>query len=953
MEAALALAAISGGFLYNRYKKVREGFDDTLMNPAVSTSLGNDFSSYTKNSATRYNPISNLTNPSRNPLYPEGSNIQEKNKLLRNLLRNVVAKPSDPSFNLSGANMGQIAINDGTGGKAIEGSKICEKITSIDCNAFDDPNFAANCGICHEGGKNSKGENIFGGLFILEDDKLNAEEAAKAMRSRRINYRPTVGQCGPNKFSVTKSQCIKIKNQLECEKQQNFGIPGCSQCFQDEKFYSIDETAGKSDPHFILIGKGTVKITKEGSNTTQTIVLAESPKKVEMQDFKEGQTVTFELIGADSEMAGYIEGNTSSGLFSVDMVRLIEKDSITNAKPRVTNIVQINSGSFNVMRPGRGQPSAVFILKNVFTFLDPSDEDAKLCSASPLITKEESATFLNSSTCFKKDQVPGRYSLDCLKETFTNAGCTINGNGYPSTQEKANILMNDGSKNLSIGEIAAKVYKASLESYSGQRGTQKISLQDWDTVSMFCRGIPITNPCSNPDTNNPVSVECLDYIWKNKGATETGPTSFGATYTNTNASSLSGKAQQFCTTAGTMAPIGDDGQENTKAIEIARSKGGISQVKAFYNNIHGTANDNTKTDSERKTAIQECYGIDLRDIPAFDTTVGDNLTTCVPQTIVATLPQTSTTKTITIKDNWSWSFTIIPRGTVNGWANLFLGNQVGSSNQPGTRLPALYFQPNTTNLFVSIQGKDNKICEIPNIEIPLNKKTNVIINYIDGELVVKTNTDGNESKFSKSCPGCPKGVATLYTPSPWNPRFNGDLTNLSFCTFNSNTSSVLDYKPGRTKKAQSNFQPLETLATLRPTNILTYYGDPNSPWRTTWGIQFPTNKGIQWIWNTPTAASGAGGNPVQFYKFWTNDKDSNIVANLWVSTDNFGKIYVNDNLIGENTGKYQITLPPGENKIHIEARNAGAWATDPAGLAVYCFTDNSTLFVSNESWLTF
>jgi hypothetical protein len=225
-----------------------------------------------------------------------------------------------------------------------------------------------------------------------------------------------------------------------------------------------------------------------------------------------------------------------------------------------------------------------------------------------------------------------------------------------------------------------------------------------------------------------------------------------------------------------------------------------------------------------------------------------------------------------------------------------------------------------------------------------------MINYIDGELIVKTVTDGVENKFSKSCPGCPKGVATLYTPSPWNPRFNGDLTNLSFCTFDSNTTSVLDFKPGRTKTAQFNFQPVESLSKLRPVNILEAYG--GGPWGTTWGIQFPTDKGIQWIWNTPTAASGANGNSVQFYKFWTNNTDSNITANLWVSADNFAKIYINDNLIGENSGKYEITLPPGENKIHIEARNLAKWEADPAGLAVYCFTNSSTLFVSNESWLT-
>jgi hypothetical protein len=807
MEAILALGVISSGFLYNRYKQVREGFNDTLVNPSVSSTLGTEFTQYTKDAASRFNPISNLTNPSRNPLYPEGSNVTTQNNSLRNLLRNVVAKPKDPSFNLSGANMSAVAINTGSGGKAIEGSKICEKITTVDCSAFDDPNFAANCGICHEGGENSLGEASFGGLFILEDDKLNAEDTAKAMRSRRINYRPTVGTCNAHKFSTTKSQCIKIKNQLECEKQQNFGIPGCSQCFEDERFYSIDESAGKSDPHFILVGKGRVKITKEGS-TANEIDLGNSPKKVEMSNFNEGQRVFFELIGADSEMAGYIEGQTASGLFSVDMVRLIEKDSVTNAKPRVTNIVQINSGSFNVMRPGRGRTNAVFELTNVFTFLDPTDEDAKLCAAAPLITTEASATFLNSSTCFKKGQAPGKYSLDCLKETFTNAGCTTSGTGYPSTQAKADALMKDSSgKNLSVGEIAAKIYKAGLESYSGQRGTQKLSLEDWNTVSMFCTGQAITNPCSSPDTNNPVSVECLDYLWKNKGATESGSNRLGPTYTtNTNASSLSGTASQFCTTSGTMAPIKANGQENTEAITAARSKGSIQAVKDFYNTIHGTANDNSKSDSDRKKAIEECYGVNLREIPANDLTVGANETLCVPVTKVPSMTGVVNNRgPIEVKDNWIWTFSITPTGVVqDDWANLFMVNMGGPSGKFGSRSPALYFQPGTTRLYVSIRAKDNNVYDnSPDVQLPLNQQTTVYISYTDNKLTVKY-TGAVETISTITVPECFKGQGTLYATSPWNKPFIGTIENLSYCTFESKTLSVLDYMPGRARTNRPN-----------------------------------------------------------------------------------------------------------------------------------------------------
>jgi hypothetical protein len=952
MEAALALAAISGGFLYTRYKQVREGFNDTLVNPNVTDALGTGFAKFTQDAASRYNPISNLTNPTRNPLFPDGStatDAQNQNKSLRNLLRSVIAKPKDPSFDLSPQNMASIAVNTGSGGKVIDGAKMCEKITAVNCDAFDDPNFAANCGICHEGGKNSKGENSFGGLFVSEDDKLNADDSAKSMRSRKLNYKPTVGNCSPHKFSVTKAQCQKIQRQMQCEKEQNFGIPGCSQCLQDEQFYSVDETAGRIDPYFILVGKGQVTISKSRSTTRNVIQLDGSPKKVEMTDFKEGDQVFFDLSGATSELAGYLEGNTASGLFSVDIIRLIETDSVTNAKPRVTGVVQINSGTFNVMRPGRGKSSAVFKLTNVFTFLDPTDEDARLCSANPFITKADSAAFLNTSVCYKKDQVPGRYSLDCLKETFTNAGCLAAGTGFPDNEEKANALMKDSAgKNLTIGEIAAKVYAASQESYSGQKGDQKLSISEWDKISMFCRGIPISNPCSNPDTNNPLSVECLDYIWKNKGATETGSTSLGATYTNSSASSLSGNAHQFCTSKGTMAPIGDDGKPNDTAISQARSKNTIQGVKAFYNNIHGTANDNSKTEAERATAISQCYGISLADLPSNVDPDMQSLTSCEPQFISAS------TQVIQVKDNWSYYIVIQPElNPSSDQIILHVTKNSPGKDGYGTHMPILYFTRDKC-LAIGIFGPDGRNFSIKStVPLQLNNQTKVYINYIDKVLQLKYEDLSGKVLYDNKIEttGCAKGTATLFFKYPTQgvSVFNGNAF-LNFCTFDSNTTSVLDYRPGRTKTEQRNFIPVTYK--LRPVNVLFSYGDSTSPWGTSWGIRFPTNKGIKWIWNTPTAAQGANNNLAVFYKFLTNNSDSNITATLQVSIDNFGAIYINNNLIGENSGTYEITLPPGENCIEIHANNAAGWAEDPAGLAVYCFYGDTTYFVSDESWLT-
>jgi hypothetical protein len=138
------------------------------------------------------------------------------------------------------------------------------------------------------------------------------------------------------------------------------------------------------------------------------------------------------------------------------------------------------------------------ILLNPFTFINSSEQEAIDCGATPYIKKQESATFLESSPCYKKGQKPGAYSLDCLQQTFISAGCTTDGNAYPRDGTTAASLMSDPNtgKMLTASEIAGNVYSASTTAYTGINpdGT-KMSIKNWNTVSRYCTGRSITSPC--------------------------------------------------------------------------------------------------------------------------------------------------------------------------------------------------------------------------------------------------------------------------------------------------------------------------------------------------------------------------------------------------------------------------------------------------------------------------
>ena len=90
-------------------------------------------------------------------------------------------------------------------------------------------------------------------------------------------------------------------------------------------------------------------------------------------------------------------------------------------------------------------------------------------------------------------------------------------------------------------------------------------------------------------------------------------TSLGTTFTSGKvvASLNDQNKDRFCTSSGTMAPIDSAGNQNEAAIAAARSKGTVAAIKAFYDSIHKTANNNTLRNNDRKDAVKQCYGIQL------------------------------------------------------------------------------------------------------------------------------------------------------------------------------------------------------------------------------------------------------------------------------------------------------------------------------------------------------
>jgi hypothetical protein len=236
----------------------------------------------------------------------------------------------------------------------------------------------------------------------------------------------------------------------------------------------------------------------------------------------------------------------------------------------------------------------------------------------------------------------------------------------------------------------------------------------------------------------------------------------------------------------------------------------------------------------------------------------------------------------------------------------------------------------------------------------LNKETNVTIQYDKGILSYKC-TGGLNDEKQMSMPSGGTGQATVLAPDVgWYPTIQGEVKNLSFCTYD-DMPSVLTSSTGRTKTAfkQENYPPMNWSNWTRSVNVLGSYR--MAPWNGTWNglASFPDDGTARWIWTRADAArNDPNHNEKPFIKRYVNPTNQVIPATIFACVDNFGSMWLNDQPVALNWqgfGRWSVQIPPGESKLHINARNTGG----PAGLIVICKDNNNkTLFVSDSSWVT-
>jgi hypothetical protein len=660
----------------------------------------------------------------------------------------------------------------------------CEAVKISDCNAFDDPAFTKDCGICLDIGENSEKVPTKGGLVVLTSEKKAARQGVN--QGRIPSYSPTIGSCPADKLVTTKAECLKLQRELLCQKNSSYDLPGCSQCYSTTNYSIVDPNenpgviAGSGVIH--VYGMGNLTFVGEDFASTKPITLSETTAYTINVRGKESTRIKITVnppTNADPDnppmpyIYGVISGPTQAGRFDLDLRRLVINDEVTGRKPRSDGNTTVKASTVTKMAPGFGQNKMILSLIIPFSFADPTTQEATMCKDAPFVTTKTSAEFLQSDPCYKKGSGPGKFSLECLQGAWVTNGCSEQGKGYPGDAATASTLMANPSGSLrSLNDISDFIYSMAIITTTGsnEKG-KKLPIEMQSKASVFCTGREITSPCDTPaKESGPLSPECIRYLWNNGGEKPLpngNKNPIGQTYTG-NAYSLFSKQEglRFCQETGTLSPFSS--KEN---VAYWQKFGGVSEVIRQMNNLHMAANAQVQSDDKLAPYLKQCYGeIELAKSPPCSSNLLPTSYTPTSNTVLAS--------NIEMTQDFILTMDITPNGIADNWASIIHFTTGPDCCELGHRAPGLWFAPNTIDTFALHIGHSNDggwACRPSGIPFAIGKTSSLKIECRGQNITVTV--DDKVYKYTHDGYRYSGKIHTVYGSDPWYPAAKCSVQN--------------------------------------------------------------------------------------------------------------------------------------------------------------------------------
>ena len=615
--------------------------------------------------ANRFNPMTNKTNPLKNPAVPIGVS-EAKGRQLQGMFQtalNVGVHQADGrgSFKET-AQINPTSVRVDDENTFLGKVKMCRE-KGVGNNPFADPAFARDCGMCISSGSLITGQTFTGptGVLVYKADKdqaisdkrINGYKFPRAIPS--LNSAQCVGasksEIGLPVLAVTKEDYDAFRKRNACKTGHAF-TQECGLCTSTKEYSWIPKNGGIQPMTIYVWGMGDISVKLAGNTVSNGKNLSmSSPLAIPIGRVAEGTTIEI-LVNKGNTMEGpYVYGAITSpmangGIYKLPIDKFLEKDTISGSSIRKTDIKYfpvINISCVKILpQPNK---NSMNLQGSIPVTLVESDQLASYdCPSSPFVMNEDNAQIFVNDPCMKKGQSPGNYSPECLRQTILEAfenpsKCSEDGEWYK------NLSLDFGNKDRAqIRNMVKQKRNNMAVDPASRRG---------------CTGDDISTPCDKGLTN-----ECMIYLYKNRSeknlrigrAYPTAPLS----YTSSSADS----PIQFCRKEGSLNPDKRDNPSGymaaeAKLIEVSRSykgQNGIEAVKLYLSDVFTNAIGDTdlKNDNWNK-----CFGIPIANAPVK--TVGKNAKNDVilpieppapPPVVVTTRRYTRAECEDTLNGNW-------------------------------------------------------------------------------------------------------------------------------------------------------------------------------------------------------------------------------------------------------------------------------------------------------------
>ena len=583
-------------------------------NNTIPIQSNQDFVSQT---AAENNLANSLLNP-YNPALPPSPDI--KTASIQALNTTAVNSGGLPgAFSLSPPSS-PLQLNS-TSSELLAKIKFCETYaTTTDCSVWNNSQFSRDCGLSFDiNGTDYQGNPHMGGLYVGQDEKNLQLQESEGKPNREDTYKPTFGIAKKGYFALDAASCQVIQEKIACMSKKSFDVQNCSQCYVKNSWNRLDQNSVRLKPTLYLGGSfDSITITKNGNQYSWTPSGKNTIDAIEFErnglgSLTEGTSFLLDVKGAKPYVYGYLESTTKKvDPYRIELTPLIDVDQVSGNRPAIMGQTTINTVKMNRIIPSVGRTGMKLLVRVPFSFVSTDDDSAAICDNSPFITQKASADFLNSNPCYGPNATPGNYGLDCLKEMFLSVGGNQNGTGFPKNATAAKAINYDSATGQprdlpSIGDF---LYNMSVRAATGMDiEGNKLSVDDWNTASMFMLGKKVSSPCNGQESlpANALNQECLQFIYRNQGAGG----DFGSTYTaDYTLSSLLGKnpgerGNTYCQPGAPLDPATDSGKAALAKLAT------IQDVKNLYNQTHKTANDNSLSVFDRSSQIKNCYNVSI------------------------------------------------------------------------------------------------------------------------------------------------------------------------------------------------------------------------------------------------------------------------------------------------------------------------------------------------------